>query len=53
VTVFVDGVRDSGGILTSLGVPGLLASPLGIGLSFCDLMDSEDGALDAENISHL
>jgi hypothetical protein len=33
VTVFVEVVRDSGGILPILGVLGLLVSPFGVGLS--------------------
>lgn len=45
VMVFVDGVRESDGAAV-LGVPGVLASPLGIGLSL-GRTDRADGVLEA------
>jgi hypothetical protein len=33
VTVLLEGVRERGGITPTLGVPGVLVSPLGVGLS--------------------
>lgn len=43
--MFVEGVRESGGAAVR-GVPGVLVSPLGIGLSL-DRIDNADGVFDA------
>lgn len=51
VTVFVDGVRESTGAAV-LGVPGILASARGKGLSL-DRTESEEGARDAPPLPSL
>jgi hypothetical protein len=45
--VFVEGVRESGGIVPILGVPGLLVSPFEVGVSLCERIERAEGAREA------